>query len=243
MLKIERQTLILQHLKTTGALHVSDLATQLAVDPVTIRRDLAEMETNGLLHRVHGGAILRAEASSTPPGGGLKSRIAEAAARFIPDRSAIFLGPGAFTSEIVPFLHRHEHLTVITSALNVGWHVAQQQRHTLHLLGGQVEADFGIYGDLEGLHKVRADWMLLEAGGLDAERGVTHDRREYAEMARALFHQGAQIILLVAPENLGRASALFIAPAGEVDVLITGRESPNPALWDLSELGLQIVLA
>ncbi len=243
MLKIERQAQILQHLKTEGALHVSTLASQLAVDPVTIRRDLVEMEKNGQLHRVHGGAVLRVESSPTPQSVGLKGRIAEAAARFIPDRSVVFIGPGLFVAEIVPFLHKHEQLTVITSALNVGWYVAQQKRHTLHILGGQVEEDLGVYGELETLHKVRTDRIILEVSGLDAERGVTHDRRDYAEMARALFNLGAQLIVLVAPENLGRAGALFIAPASEVDVLVTGREAPNPTLWDLSELGVRIVLA
>jgi DeoR/GlpR family transcriptional regulator of sugar metabolism len=243
MLKLERQNLILRHLNTEGAIYVSALASQLAVDPVTIRRDLVEMERNGQLHRVHGGAVLRAETPPTPQSVGMKGRIAEATARFIPDRSVVFLSPGVFTPEIVPFLHKHEHLTIITSALNVGWHVAQQKRHALHILGGQVEADFGIYGELEALQKVRADWIILEVSGLDAERGVTHERRDYAEMARGLFNLGAQVIILVAPENLGRAGALFIAPASEVDILITGRESPNPPLWDLSELGVRIVLA
>ncbi|HNT74949.1 MAG TPA: DeoR/GlpR family DNA-binding transcription regulator [Anaerolineae bacterium] len=243
MLKLERQNLILQHLKTAGALHVSDLAAQLRVDPVTIRRDLAEMEKKGLLHRVHGGAVLRNIPSPTLPGIGLKGRIAETAARFIPDHSVVFLSPGVFTPELVPFLHKHEQLTIITSALDVGWYVAQQQRHTLHLLGGQVKADFGAYGDPAALHQIQADWIVLEVAGLDVERGITHDHRDYAEMARVLFNLGAQMIALAAPEVLGRAGAVFIAPASEVDILITGREAPNPTLWDLSELGVRIVLA
>ena len=148
------------------------------------------------------------------------------------------------TSEVVPFLRTHTHLTIITNALNVGWGVAQQhQGHPLHMLGGQVEQDWGIYGDSDALRNIRVDWTILEAGGLDAERGITHDDRNYANMARALFALSAQVIVLIAPENLGRTGALFIASASEVDILITGREAPNPPLWDLSELGMRIVLA
>jgi DeoR/GlpR family transcriptional regulator of sugar metabolism len=173
----------------------------------------------------------------------LQGRIAQAAARFIPDKSVVFLGPGALTTEVIPFLTTQEQLSIITNALNIGWNVAQRQKHTLHMLGGQVDQDYGIYGNLEAMHNIRIDWIILEASSIDAERGITHHERDYANLGRALFALSAQVIILVAPENLGNTGALFIAPASDVDILITGREAPNPPLWDLSELGVRIVLA
>ncbi|HOT91969.1 MAG TPA: DeoR/GlpR family DNA-binding transcription regulator [Anaerolineae bacterium] len=248
MFKNERQNLIVQKLQATGSVSVAELSRTFNVDPVTIRRDLAWLEQAGYLHRVHGGALLRpgntANDQTVGPDvvHGVERRIAEAAARFIPDQGVVFLGPGTLTTEIVPFLNKHTHLTIITNALNVAWRVARQGRHTLHLIGGQAAADDGLYGDDEALRRVRADMVIFEAGGLDAERGLTHDRRDCATMARALFTHSSQWVVLVTPERLGRVGAIFIAPAGEVDVVITGREAPNPPLWDLSELGVRIVL-
>jgi DeoR/GlpR family transcriptional regulator of sugar metabolism len=92
------------------------------------------------------------------------------------------------------------------------------------------------------LRRVRAERIVIEANGLDAERGLTHDDRETASLMRELFSLSAQVIVLITPERLGKAGALFIAPAGEVDILITGREADNPPLWDLSELGIRVVL-
>ncbi|HQE93098.1 MAG TPA: DeoR/GlpR family DNA-binding transcription regulator [Anaerolineae bacterium] len=243
MFKNERQNLIVQKLQANGSVYVSELARTFNVDAVTIRRDLMGLERAGCLHRVHGGAVLDAgyvTKNQSPPN--VERRIAEAAARFIPDQSVIFLGPGTLTQAIVPFLNKHTHLTIITNALNVAWDVAQQGTHILHLLGGQVASDYGLYGDAETLRHVRADIVLFEAGGLDAERGLTHERRDYATMAQALFTLGSQAVVLVKPERLGRVGAIFIAPADEVDVLITGREAPTPPLWDLSELGVRVVL-
>ncbi len=248
MFKNERQSLIVQQLQATGSVSVAELARTFNVDPVTIRRDLAWLEQTGRLHRVHGGALLRLGDAPEPQttgadaGHSIERRIAEAAARFVPDQSVVFLGPGPLTAEMVPFLGQHTHLTIITNALNVAWRVARQHRHTLHLIGGQAAADDGLYGDDEALRRVRADMVVFEAGGLDAERGLTHERRDYAAMARALFTLSSQMVALVPPERLGRVGAIFIAPAGEVDVVITGREAPNPPLWDLSELGVRIVL-
>ena len=257
MLKNERHNRILQQLHTTGSVYVSELARTFQVHAVTIRRDLAELEQAGQLHRVHGGAILRAgqtserdfaTPSATVQEQQIERRIAEAVARFIPDHSVVFLGPGALTRAVTPFLHNHTHLTIITNALDIAWHVAQQARlaqsavHALHLIGGQAAPDYGLYGKEDALQRVRADLVIFEAGGLDAEQGLTHDDRDCAQTTLALLNLSSQTVALVAPGRVGRAGAIFIAPASEVDVLISGHEAPPAALWDLSELGVRIIL-
>ncbi len=236
----ERHAFILKELESAGTVRVTELAAKLKVDLVTIRRDLAQLETQGLLQRIHGGArlnIITEHATNRS-----ENRIAEAAARFIPENSTLFLGPGPLTLELVPFLTGRAHLTIITNALDVAWNVARQRRHSLHLLGGQAADDYGLYGESTALESIRADWIILEGGGLDAERGFTHDRQSYARLARQLLTLGGQVISLIPPQRVGHAAAVFIAPAEELDVLITGREASNAALWDLSELGIRIVL-
>ncbi len=242
MLKRERQAIIQHQLADEGAVYVSQLAAELEVSPITIRRDLSQLEEEGKLRRVHGGALLREGASVQHLASGLERRIAEAGARLLPEKSVVFLGPGAITPEMAPFLREHPHLTIMTNALNVAWAIAHQQTHPLHLIGGQVQADYGIYGNAEALRDIRADWIVLEASGLDAARGLTHDHHYYAEVARVLLSSHAQVMLLLRPEQIGGAGALFIAPAEEIDVLVTGREAANPPLWNLSELGVRIVL-
>lgn len=255
MLRSERHSRIMQQLYTTGSVYVADLARTFQVDAVTIRRDLAELERAGQLHRVHGGAMLRAGQMAeglpslrTATQQQIERRIAEAAARFIPDHSVVFLGTGALTRAVTPFLNKHTHLTIITNALDIAWDIAQQARlaqpimHTLHLIGGQAAPDYGLYGEDEALRRVRADLVIFEAGGLDAERGLTHDNRDCAHTTRMLLGISSQTVALVAPERVGRAGAIFIAPASEVDVLISGHEAPTPPLWDLSELGVRIIL-
>jgi len=241
MLSEERRTLILTALSRSGSVRVSDLAASLQVDPVTIRRDLAQLESAGRLQRVHGGAVLRELPTAGAPGS-IQRRIAETAARFIPDDAVVFLGPGLLTAEMVPFLMAHQRLTLVTNSLQVAWAAAQSRKHPLHVVGGQAEADFGLYGDAQAWPPLRADWVVLEGDGLDAERGLTHDQSRYATLARALFDLGAQVMALLLPERVGHLGAIYIAPADAVDVLITGREAPNAALWDLSELGVRVVL-
>lgn len=236
----ERRALILRQLEESGSVRVAELAAALQVDLVTIRRDLAQLETAGRLERVHGGAIRKLVSDHLVHP--TEQHIAEAAARFIPENSTVFLGPGKLTLELVSCLWERVHLTIITNALDIAWQVARQRQHSLHLIGGQAEEDYGLYGDLEALERVRADWVVLEAGGVDAERGVTHDHQPFAQLARQLFQLGAEILVLVPPERVGRAAAVFVAPAEEIDTLVTGRDASSAPLWDLSELGMKVVL-
>ncbi|MCD4737689.1 MAG: DeoR/GlpR family DNA-binding transcription regulator [Anaerolineae bacterium] len=242
MLSAERRTLILQKLAATGSVQVSYLAAELQVDPVTIRRDLHRLESAGYLRRVHGGAILRDSAGASPPPSGLAQRIAAAAARLIPAGSVVFLGPGNFTAEIIPSLGNEKQLTIITNALDVAWRAARTQQHTLYLVGGEVGKDYGIYGQLEQQFNLLVDWVIIEAAGLSAESGLTHDHLRYANLARTLLRQSAKTIVLLPPDRVGQVSALHSAPAEQVDLLITGREASNAPLWDLSEAGVRIVL-
>lgn len=241
MLKAERQQAIQQQLHRERIVRVAQLSSTLQVDPVTIRRDLAELEAQGVLRRVHGGGVLRESGLTAAPEAG--GRSAQIAAGFIPQHSVIFLGPGTLTVEMIPFLHQHEHLTIITNALDIAWYSAQHRRHTLHLLGGQVYPDGAAYGDTDALQRMQVDWVILQAQGLDAARGLTHGDRTYAELARQLFRLTAQVMILAEPQVLEHTEALFIAPASDIDILVTGRAASNALLWDLSELGVRIMLA
>jgi DeoR/GlpR family transcriptional regulator of sugar metabolism len=242
MIGAERRTLIVEELRESGSVRVTTLAERFGVDPVTIRRDLNRLEEAGHLRRVHGGAVLRKIHQDVKPVSALARRIGEAAARALPAESVVFIAPGTFTPEIIPFLGEDKPTTVITNALDVAWNAAHLPHHTLHVIGGQVDEEYRIYGGLETQPTLRADWIILEAGGLDAQRGLSHDQLRYANMARALVNLGTQVMVLAAAEHVGRAGAVFIAPATAVDMLVTGREAPNAPLWDLSETGMRVVL-
>ena len=141
----ERQAAIANRARSQGRVEVTDLAEAFDVSTETVRRDLAALERNGLLRRVHGGAItvdllgfepalnIR-EAAQVEE----KSRIAEAALDFVPSSGAIAIDAGSSTQRLAEILPPGRELTVVTNSLPIASTLAGRKELTVHLTGGRV---------------------------------------------------------------------------------------------------------
>ncbi len=234
-----------------GAARVSELADHFEVSPATVRRDLETLEERGTLERVHGGAVAVREKDSRGGGAGepvpaYAARIGRAVVDMIDDGETIFLGPGSLSLEVARKLAEHSRVTVITNGLEIGHWLAAHTSHRLIMTGGQAEGpDLALVGQLarDALSSLRADRVVLELGGVSAVEGLTEDSLPQADVSRVLVGAGVTIVAVVPPERVGRVAAVQVAPVASVDVIVTGREAPSAYLWDLSEVGVEIVLA
>jgi DeoR/GlpR family transcriptional regulator of sugar metabolism len=232
-----------------GAARVADLAHRFDVDSSTIRRDLMALEERGAIRRVYGGAV----AIESPPRTDLDlaadtaaARMGRAIADMVDEGETVFLGPGRLCLEVARGLSERSQLTVVTNGLEIAYWIASHTPHTVIATGGQVQGrDLGLAGELAraSLTRLRADHVVLELGGVSAVGGITDDDLQQAEIARALLGTGSEIIALVPADRVGGVAAAYIAPASDVDVVVTSREAPSAHLWDLSELGVRVVLA
>jgi DeoR/GlpR family transcriptional regulator of sugar metabolism len=173
-------------------------------------------------------------------------RIGQAVAEMIEGGETVFLGPGALLLDVARSLEDHPWVTVVTNGLEIAHWLATHTEHRLIITGGQIEAhDLAMVGQLarDALSSLRADQVILELGGISAVEGLTDDSLSQAEFAQLLMSTGSRIVVVVPPERVGRVAAARVAPVASADVIVTGREAPSPYLWDLSEIGIQIVLA
>jgi DeoR family transcriptional regulator of aga operon len=252
-LTAERRAAIARIVAQSGAIRVADLAARFDVNPATIRRDMKVLAEQGALRRVHGGAVAVEQAkptSSDVSSGAPQARIGRAAAELVADGETVFLGTGQLQVEVACFLVARSRLTVVTNDLKVAHWVAANTTHALIVTGGQLEGRGHTPGmALVGsparavLSTLRADHVVLELGGVSAVEGLSCDSLPQAEIAQVLLDTGAQVIVLVSAERVGRVAAAWIAPISAADVVVTAREAPSSVLWDLSESGVRIVLA
>ena len=122
----ERRTVILSKIQQNDRVLVSDLAKEFDVAPMTIRRDLKELESTGRIKIQHGGAVLN---KNTFFANGMqikkfehveeKRQIAKTCLQFIEEGDCIFLDSGTTISEIARLLFTYKNLTVVTNSLLV----------------------------------------------------------------------------------------------------------------------------
>jgi DeoR/GlpR family transcriptional regulator of sugar metabolism len=154
---------------------------------MTIRRDLRELDREGLLRRVHGGAISNLGRSYEPPYQIRTTRQIEAkraigrkAAEMIFDGDSLALDVGTTTLEVVRFLHGKRNLTILTASLPIANEIASSLSLTadvrLILTGGIVRAgELSMVGHIaeETYRSLRVDKAFIGIGGLNLESGLT----------------------------------------------------------------------
>ncbi len=244
MVTARRRAEIVRLLAQEGMVETASLVARFGVSPPTIRRDLGWLVSQGLARRVRGGAL--STSHSALPLGAVPTRIGRAAAGLVQDGETVFIGPGRLAQAAARALAGRERLTVVTNGLAVARDVTEQTSHALILTGGQVErGNQGLVGYLAqaALTDLRADRVLLELNGASAVGGLTDDSLAQAELARQLIGLGGQVVVLVLPERVGCVAAAYIGPATDADVIVTAREADSAPLWDLTETGVQVLLA
>lgn len=141
----ERQRLIVEEARHVGRVEVAVLAARFDVTSETVRRDLTALERQGLLRRVHGGAIpverlgfepgLDARAAAQTD---QKERIAKAALAELPTEGAILIDAGTTTGRLAEMLLADRELTVITNSLPIAMSLSGRPAITLLMIGGRI---------------------------------------------------------------------------------------------------------
>ena len=254
MLARQRQELILDAVRATGGVRVSELVERLGVSDMTVRRDIDELARRGLVARVHGGATA-AGSSVEEPGfaaksglhTGAKRAIAAAAAALVEPGASVALSAGTTTHAVASVLLGVPRLTVVTNSLRVAevLHAAPRDDLTVVLTGGERTPSDALVGPvtvaaLRGLH---VDWLLMGVHGMDADAGFTTPNLVEAETNRALVASARQVAVVADNSKWGVVGLSTIATLDEVDVVVSDAGLAPEAREVLERSCGQLVLA
>jgi DeoR family fructose operon transcriptional repressor len=246
VLSAERRQAIAQRIQERGAVQVAALSAHFGVSASTIRRDLEELERQGLAHRTYGGAVA-VEGRDTDPMQGVndeKDRIGQAAAALVSAGDTVFLGPGTTTLAVARHLTGHLNLTVITNALDIAHFLTRHSTAAVIVTGGQVQRPaFTLIGHIseQTLRELRADKAIIGVGGVSILDGLTGDSLPAVTAIRAALETAPQVIVVADHSKLGRVATALLSPVDHVDAIITGRDADPSIVWDLTELGIRII--
>ena len=261
LLAEQRRALILDEVRRRGGVRVNELTRKLGVSDMTVRRDLDALSRQGVVEKVHGGAVPVVEASTHEPGfeakSGLeltaKEDIARAAAAMVAPGTAIALSGGTTTFALAHQLLDVPDLTVVTNSVRVAdvFHAAQRtsgQRQgaaTVVLTGGVRTPSDSLVGPVadRAIGSLHFDVLFLGVHGISVEAGLSTPNLAEAETNRRLVQSARRVVVVADHTKWGTVGLSSFAALEQIDTLVTDDGLPGEARTEISEHLRRLVVA
>ncbi|WP_156096155.1 DeoR/GlpR family DNA-binding transcription regulator [Amycolatopsis jejuensis] len=255
MLARQRQAVILEEARRTGAVRVSDLVARLGVSDMTVRRDLDVLAGRGLVEKVYGGATSLVGKSTDEPGFEAKSvrqraqkeAIAELAATLVKPGTAIGLSAGTTTWTLAHALDGIPGLTIVTNSIQVAdvLRSSAQPERTVVLTGGVRTPSDALVGPVavQSLRTLHLDLVFLGVHGMAVGPGFTTPNLTESETDRALVEAGRRLVVLADHTKWGTVGISTIADLEEAHVVVTDDGLDVRAREDLAERVGELMIA
>jgi DeoR/GlpR family transcriptional regulator of sugar metabolism len=236
----ERRQSLIDTLRKQPGLRVPELARALDVSEGTVRNDLNALEDQGVLVRVHGGAVLNQQGQFQNASfvrryqqkAAAKLAIAREAAVLVNDGDSILLDASSTVYYLAKALLERRHLRVMTNGFEVARELAQNTTNTVILLGGVVNNESssvtGLLSEriIEELHIQKA---FLSCSGFSLERGLTEVLLSEAQIKRKAIESSQQLFALVDSSKFGKEDLTSFARPEKINRLFTDHQLPS--LW------------
>lgn len=262
---VERRNQILAALTEKGSVQVAHLANKFNTSEVTIRNDLRELETQGLLMRFHGGATnqianraltgkINAPHSDSQNevkledramlSADAKTRIANAAARMVSTGNSVIIDSGSTTLKIAQQLADAADLIVVTNSLPAAEVLSINQHITLVLCGGtfrhKTRSFHGMHAE-SVLKGIVADYLFIGADGIDIDKGITTFNEGYA-ISKVMARAARKVVAVLDSTKFGRIGFNPVLPISDIDVLITDEGICRDTLALLESHNIDVIL-
>jgi len=232
----------------TPQISVSGLSLQFNVSEVTIRSDLKQLSSMGVINRRQGGALpafhaqIMEQQRHHPAE---KMRIARAAAELIDDLSDVMISSGTTTSLIPRFLIDRENVKIVSNSTLILPYIRTSTRIQTTLTGGEFRPAFEAMtgsATISELKKFHVSTAFIGADGISIEKGITADNTEIADVCRHMLEQAQKTIVVADASKIGRVGFANITQAANIDLLITSKEAPASEISELRKAGVEVRL-
>lgn len=245
----QRRHAVLALLDVQGEVSVDELAKRFATSEVTIRKDLAELEKNGLLLRRYGGAVPMPQELIGEPAQPVslgKQAIARAAVGLIREHARIIIDSGSTTAAMIAQLGQQPGLVVMTNSLNVANALRDIEHEPVLLMTGGTwdphsESFQGQVAE-QVLRSYDFDQLFIGADGIDLQRGTT-TFNELLGLSRVMAEVAREVIVMVESDKVGRKIPNLELPWGSIHTLITDDRLNEQAAEQIRARGVNLILA
>lgn len=249
MVKEERLQVIIDTLEKDSKVRLDELSTLLNVSEDTVRRDIKELDSQGLLRAVRGGAI-----SHSPVPQHYRERekynqqhkqiIAHKALSFLKDGQVVFFDGGTSVVALAAALPKDLKITIITNSFPVANILEDHPSAEVIFAGGRLhKTAFTTMGQdtVDSFRKVRADICMLGICSLHHSMGITSIIYEDAQLNNVMINQAQKTIALSALEKINTVESYYVCPVTDVDVIITETTPDDETLAPYKHLGIEVL--
>ena len=246
---------ILSELQRTGSVSINDLCQRFDASVATIRRDLQQLEEQGLLRRTHGGAVsieplfyeaFRKDAAFVDLVGRYpeeKRRIGQAAAELVQQGNSIALTPGTTTTEVTRCLRHLGGIKVVTNTVNVAMELSKRKDIEVFVTGGYLRGDwFSLVGPtaVESLQQAFVDIAFLGADGIDASAGLTCHSPDEAAVNRVMVAHAKKRVAVVDHSKFGVIADWKMCGVEDCSLIITDKGVSREIMVPYTARGIEI---
>ncbi|WHH61566.1 DeoR/GlpR family DNA-binding transcription regulator [Petroclostridium sp. X23] len=250
MIPAQREAIILEILRSKGVVKVEDLADELNVTPMTIRRDLTKLESQNLAYRSHGGATLRNPLQKEQlydikkmNNHEQKQKIAQAAYQLVNDGDAIFLDIGTTTYELAVLLKQKKDITVVTNDLKIALELYQSDIRVF-IAGGEIQKETaGALGtETEAfISNIRVDIAFVGTSSISSDWNICTPTFEKATLKKKIMACTSQCVLLADSSKFGKEAFVKICSLEKFNVLVTDRHFSKDEQIVLSKMNIDVI--
>jgi DeoR/GlpR family transcriptional regulator of sugar metabolism len=245
----QRRHNILSLLNERGEVSVDELAKRFDTSEVTVRKDLAALESNGLLLRRYGGAVTLPQELISDHGQPIspyKLAIAKAGVARIREHARIIIDSGSTTAAMIPQLGQQPGLVVMTNSLHVASALSELEHEPVLLMTGGTwdphsESFQGQVAE-QVLRSYDFDQLFIGADGIDLNRGTT-TFNELLGLSRVMAEVSREVIVMVESDKVGRRIPNLELPWGSVHTLITDDRLAPEAREKIEARGITLICA
>jgi DeoR/GlpR family transcriptional regulator of sugar metabolism len=247
-----RRELILAHLSTHDRTSVGELSQLLGVSEVTVRKDLDVLESQGMLTRIHGGAVISGRgrlelyfAAREQDHLEEKRRIAQAAAALIQSGQRIFLDASTTALQVARLIKDRDDLVVVTNGLYTALELNFSAGITTIVVGGTMRRrSSSLVGSLNynSLQRLRVDIGLFGARAVTARDGLMESEIDEAQLKQQMVSASSLVVGIVDSSKFGALAFSAFALPHEIDRIFSDEGAPASIVAELRERGIVVSL-